>query len=139
MAKKIPDAAALLYLQALISSGLYTGAQVGLYAANHTPVAGDMAATYTAIEASFGGYARQALGVPSAPVMAGGRATTTFGPPNAWSSTGGGAATQIYGAFVLDASGRLLWAELDPNGPYDMGTAGHAYGYSPVDTLKSEF
>lgn len=72
-----------------------------LYVSNHTPVSGDTYSTYTAIEASTGGYTRQTW-IPSA--WSGGIVASQAiynAPAVTFSFSSGAAGLVIYGIFLF--------------------------------------
>ncbi len=110
MALLFPTTADIIALKALL--GVVAQAEdvvIGLFTSNTTPAKGDTAATYTAIEAAGGGYARKTMAKGSWVVTA---LPFTF-PSQTWTFTGPltGSAT-IYGYFILRATSLdLLYAE----------------------------
>lgn len=105
-----------------------------LFVSNITPAETDVAATYTAIEAAFTGYARKPL---LRQVGAGHWAAPTSGSPSgSWSAetavakstyatqtwTNTGSTVTVYGYFYLGAtSGKLIFCELFPSA-YTLNT-----------------
>jgi hypothetical protein len=136
MSLKVPFAGSLKLLTAIITSSLST-AILRSYSNNHVPADGDVAATYT--ENTYPGYAGIALNAWSIPALDGSNKASTNMPSQVW--TGGAIITpqNIYGVYVTDAGGNLLYAELNPAGVVSMAVAGQTYAYTPVFTLKSEF
>lgn len=110
---------------------------LALFVSNIVPSKSDVAATYTAHEASFGNYARQAIttwgSVGVASHAAGMQAT-----PRTFTRTGG-ATESVYGYFVLDAGGLLQFAEAFPAGPVVMSGAGQTLTVVPVMSDESKY
>lgn len=110
MALNVPNTAELIALKALVGHTAQTeDLEVILFTANITPADTDTAATYTAVEAAGGGYARKTLSAASWNVSAN---PITYAA-QVWTFTGPltGDAT-IYGYAVLRATtGDLLWSE----------------------------
>jgi hypothetical protein len=134
MSLKIPDISELTLL-GYIRSQIVSGCLLHLYTNDKVPADGDTLASYT--EASFGGYAPAPVSGWTQPAQQAGAARmqaspvtfTVAGPPGAL----------IYGYFVTDPGGNLLWAERDPQAPVNMQTVGNSYTITPVFTMHSEF
>jgi len=91
------------------------------------------------LEATFPGYAAvlsSGWTFPSSEAT--GRAATSANQV-LFTRASNGSPAQIYGYFVTDGMGNLLWAETDPNGPVPFNGAGNEYRVVPRFTLKSEF
>jgi len=113
--------------------------KIGLFKSNYTPQDTDTLATYAAIEADFPGYARQNTSGWSAAASDGAGRQFTMGNFNVFTRSTTGAAQNIYGYFVYhDATGDLLWAELDPAGPKVLTLMGDAIAIRPKLTDRSE-
>jgi hypothetical protein len=54
-----------------------------------------------------------------------------------WTHNGGGVNNWIFGYYVVDGSGNLRWAELNPAGPVAMVTAGQLYAVTPQFSVGS--
>jgi uncharacterized lipoprotein YmbA len=110
MALNVPNTAELIALKALVGHTAQTeDLEVILFTSNITPADTDTAATYTAVEAAGGGYARKTLSAASWNVSA----NPITCAAQVWTFTGPltGDAT-IYGYAVLRATtGDLLWSE----------------------------
>ena len=104
--------------------------QIGLFTNNHTPAEGDTIAAYT--EPAGAWYGRQGLGNwPASTYLS--PAATSINAPVTWTNTvGTGAAATVYGYFVVNAAGVLMWAELDPAGPFDLANVGYTYTVTPT-------
>jgi hypothetical protein len=96
--------------------------------------------TIDAIEpATFSGYVglRPLMGW-SAAVIRGDRAVTGAAPVN-WVHNGGPLTNWIFGYYVVDPSGFLVWAERRPGSPIAMISAGQIYEVGPVFSQGSRF
>jgi len=136
MALVYAESGTLGALQAVIDEQL-EGAELHLYSNNHTPLAGDTVADYD--ECTFDGYAAIPLVGWTAPaILLSGKAGTDLGPQT---FTAGGSVTpeDVYGIYVTDSLGVLVYAELNPAGLVVMSVPGQEYSYTPVVTLVSEF
>lgn len=125
-----PDASLQRFLDHLTASGKLASCSLAAFTSNHTPVSTDVAATYTAIEASFGGYARKTVNDWAASTVTSNIAKSVAGNYT-WTATGTGLPVTIYGIFTLDGSGGLLYAELIPTGGVTLTAAGHTFTYNP--------
>jgi hypothetical protein len=137
MAGKVPYGAAVTMLSAL-KSGSLMGAQLALYAASHTPTGADTAATYNAIEASFGGYARITLSSWGTPFNNTSNIAEVDEILRTFTATGSGLPQTIYGVYCLDSGGNLLFADPAP-APQILAAAGDSYTYLPIFTDLSRF
>lgn len=115
---------------------LNANAVLRLFQNNKVPAATDVAADYT--EATFTGYAAQPIITFAAPVLTAPREITSAAP---MLFTAGviGTGNSIYGYYVTDLAGNLLWAERDTNAPILMTTTGDQYTIIPRFSLRSEF
>jgi hypothetical protein len=135
MSLKIVDVGITKMLDKLL--GAYGNTlQLCLYQNNYTPAAGDTLANYT--EATFAGYTRQAISnwIPS--TLAASVATSNADQKQFQRSATGTAQT-IYGYFVLDGTGNLLFAERDPAAPITLTAQGDTYLITPKFTYQSLF
>jgi len=126
----VPNVGLLRLLNAML--GLYSpGAlQVALFVGNYTPTHADTEATYTAMEATFAGYSRYTPSPWAAAYMVFNQATA-YAAPRTWTVTASGGTDIVYGYFVLDAAGGLLWVSLEAQGPLPMRNAGDSYTCTP--------
>lgn len=99
----ILDEGLLALLQDKIE-GTLTGMSVGLFTTAHTPAFGDTASTYTAIEASWTGYARQTAGGWSSPAIVGSHVAETEADLMTFTVTSGGTGANVYGYFCVSGS-----------------------------------
>ncbi len=137
MSLKVPTVGQLTLLTE--NQGLWNGGTpltLKLFKNNYTPVAGTTLAALT--EADFNGYVAKALTNWTSPTPVASRAQTQADPVN-WTKGVGGTGNSIYGYYVIDNAGNLLWAERDPNAPIDMNTDGKQYLILPRYTLVTEF
>ena len=137
MSLKLPDVSCLSSLE-LTRLNELQGGHLRLFVSNHAPVSGDVLATYTAIEAAFGGYASQTVNDWGAAAAVGGVATVTAGVYT-FTATGAGLPTTVYGYFYTDVNGALAHAELFATGGVTLSAAGHTVSVVPKRTRKSEF
>lgn len=138
MPLKVPYGASIEFLEAL-RLNLLQGAALHAYTTNYTPTNADVAATYLAMEASFGGYSPITLNSWGASFLNGANQAETDEAIRTWSATGSGLPVTIYGIFVLSNSGDLLYAELNPLGGITLVNPGDAFSYQPVFTDESKF
>src|SRR5262245_7299026 len=89
---------------------------LALYQNNHTPVAGDDVTAYT--ECSFNGYVRQPLTAWGNPFLNAAGKAESDEVVHTFTALDGSVANQVFGYMVLDVNGRLVWAELNPAGPF---------------------
>ena len=119
-----------------VANGSLMGAFLRLYVNAHTPVEGDTVAAYT--EATYPGYAGVSmLGWSSAYLNVGGKAQVDHAMVT---FTAGLIVTpeDVYGIYVTDGAGNLLYAEEDPAGPVNINTPGQTYTYTPAVTGNTE-
>lgn len=100
-----------------------------LYVNNRTPSVGDTSADYT-----------EPAGTWYAPITMSSWGTPYINPSDQgqvdeiiriWTAAATVVSESIYGYFVTDGSGNLLWAELNPAGPQAMDTIGQTYSVLP--------
>lgn len=112
-------------------------AEIKLFKNNYTPVAGTTLANLT--EADFSGYASVVLaGWTAAAIGAGGRAYSQADLVT-FAHNGGVTANSIYGYWVVDSGGTLLWAERFATAPITMSGLGDSIVVIPQTADKSEF
>lgn len=122
--------------QAALPAQNFYPATIKLFQNNYIPVAGTVIGDLT--EATFSGYAAQALagGAVSGMLDASGRAVAQW---NAVTFTKAGATgNTIYGYYVIDGSGNLLWAERFDSS-IAMNTDGAFIQLTPKFTGMSQF
>jgi len=117
--------------------GLLEGAALCLFKNNYTPVG--VTILIDLVECDFDGYSRINLtGWPAATLDGNNKASTELAFKT-FTMTGITTPNDVYGIFVLDGLGNLLYAERNPGGPVTMNTNGQTYSYKPVFTDRSEF
>lgn len=90
---------------------LFGNASVGLFAAPLTPTVNTTFAQLT--EATYDGYARQALGAATAPFIGQGGLSLAHDLGKVWTPTGSNTPNTIYGQFLIgDASTKLYAVEV---------------------------
>ena len=109
---------------------------VRLFTNDHTPTVDDVAADYT--ELAAGWYAPVVLSGWSPPTYTAPRAETSATPASWTNSDAPGSDVVVYGYFVLDADGDLVWAERDPDAPVTIFGGGYTYDVAAQRTLKNE-
>jgi len=134
MPLKVPDLSERRLLDLLVGAWSCT---VRLYKNDYTPTDTDTVANY--VEADFNGYSAQAAVGWSAATGDGLGRAFTQATQLVYTKAAGGTTNQIYGYYVTDAGGNLLWAERDPNAPIPMVNTGDQYKVTPRFTFKSEF
>ena len=110
--------------------------QLCLFQNNITPVGSDTLATYQ--EATFPGYVRQAI-TGWLPSTVAASVATSNATQVSFQRSATGTAQTIFGYFVLDGSGNLLFAERDPAAPITLTNQGDTYLITPKFTYLSEF
>lgn len=106
-----------------------------LYINDITPNAGSTLGDF--VEASFIGYLPGQINPWGLPVTVDGRARSAASAVT-FTKTAGSPAS-VYGYFVTDENGALLWAERDPAAPVPMMADGQTYTVVPRFTWVSEF
>lgn len=105
-----------------------------LYSNNITPAAADTESTYT--EVSGGGYAEISLTAANWSSVTG--APTVFSyPAQTFMFTGTFAPITVYGYYVVDSSGKLLFAERLPGAPFTATNSGDSVEVTPQITFGS--
>jgi len=97
--------------------GVLLNTIIRLFKNDHVPTESDTVTDY--VEADFTGYASITLSNWDDPTYSSGKARIEH-PQVSWTNTGA-AAQDVYGYYITDASGLLLWAERDPNAPITLG------------------
>lgn len=138
MANFSPDASLQTLLDAMTAvGGKLRSATLHLFVTNHANNAADTASTYNAIEATAGGYASQTITDWGASTIAASVALTTAGVYT-FTFTGSGLPFVVYGAYVLDSLGNLLYADLIATGGVTISAAGQTYSYRPKYSIKNQ-
>ena len=112
-----------------------TGASLCLCKADVADADGNVAATYTAQEADFGGYARITLNSWGAVAADGSGIAKVEETIRTFTATGATLPQDIYVAFILDPAGLLVSAERFTTGPVHLTAAGDTVPYKPVQKL----
>lgn len=124
----VPNVGEVAMLEAIV--GL--AATLKLFTNDQTPAAGDTDTDYD--EASGFGYSDEALTSGSWVITPGAPSNGAY-PMVVFSFTG--ALGNVYGYYVVDAMGGLLWAERFTDGPYLVAHDGDDIKVVPVFTLAS--
>lgn len=136
MALRVCQAELIRLLDLVTADWAADGLTLHLYKNNFTPpVDADVVGNYT--ECDFGGYASQALSAFPGSSWATPRATTT-GAAKVFTATGA-SANVVYGYYVTNSAGDLVWAERNAAGGVTIGSAGQTYTVTPVMTNRDEF
>jgi len=117
--------------------------RVQLFQTNITPSSTTVLATFTAggVEANYSGYTSQSIFIADWTAAADdgtGRAFST-NILKIFINTTGVVGNNIYGYWITDPGGALLWCERFGSAPIDMLTAGKSFYWLPILTFKSEF
>lgn len=136
MALKLTDQGAYQLFVASLTSYFAGICVLHLYQNNYTPVEASVLGNFT--EATFTGYSSVALTSWSLPVLTSPyQQITSAAVPFTVGTVGTG--NNIYGYYVTDGSGNVLWAERDGNAPIAMSTTGAQYTVIPRFSLQSEY
>jgi hypothetical protein len=130
------DGAEVDLLQELIDEE-FNGSTLRLFTSNHTPVQGDTLATYTAIEAAFGGYAAITLNSWGAAFTNAAHTAESDEVVRVFTATGAGLPVTIYGCFIKLNDGTLGYADLFQT-PVTLAAAGQTVAYQAVITLETK-
>jgi hypothetical protein len=106
-----------------------------LYQNNHTPSPTDVNGSYT--EATFSGYGAVLLGTWTAAFVNGSGQGEIDAAMATFTHNGGGTANTIYGAYVTDQAGDVVYAELFP-APQVMSSLGNSISYTPAFTAVTQ-
>jgi hypothetical protein len=136
LALVVPDVAEVTLLEA-IRTGLLQGGTLRLFASNHTPISTDTLSTYSAIQASFGGYAGIACSSWGASSTNAANEAETDETVRTFTATGSGLPQTIYGAYYVDANGALAYAELFQSAVV-LSAAGQTVNFQPRFTGRSQ-
>jgi len=136
MALKVPELSTIPLLDALQANYLDT-CVLRLYSNNHTPTDADVVGDYT--ECTFPGYAPINMNVWTSAVLNADDKAEIEEPIQTFTAGAIVTPQDVYGIYVTDAGGDLVYAELNPAGVVVMSVAGQTYSYLPRVTLASEF
>lgn len=110
---------------------------VRLFKNDHEPARGDLLSDYE--ECDFPNYAVQAANLGSVGGVVGGVGTLPNTIANTWVRGAGSPDNDVYGYYVTDFSGNLLFAERDPLAPVTMNDEGSRYSVILKLTARSIF
>jgi hypothetical protein len=127
MALNFPDVGENLALEMIVNKTAPTNLTVKLFKSNTTPAESDVAATYT--ESTFTGYSAQALTAGTWGAAAAG--TITYGAQLTFTCSGA-SSENVYGYFVVNAGGTLLYSERDGSAPFAIANSGDAVKLTPT-------
>ena len=102
-----------------------------LFANDRVPLVTDTEANYT--EATFSGYPGSTAITWSAAFVNGSAKGEIDGDPVDFTNSTGAVGNTIYGAYVVDGSGKLIYADRF-GAPFVMTAAGATFSYTPVVT-----
>lgn len=133
MALKVPDDAELLFAQ-MIKDNWTT--VIRLFKNDKVPANGDDVSDYT--EADFSGYAEQDITSGWANPITLNDKATLIGSTAVFTHNGGPTGNSIYGYYIVDGNGDLLFAERNPAAPTTIDQLGETYAVAPLFTFSSE-
>lgn len=107
------------------------GGSLCLFNTNRTPLHGDLLANLTAVEATFGGYARIVCGSWGASFVNALLQAETDEVVRTFTVTGAPIPETEYGVFYIGADGLLAFVELNPTGGITLSAIGHSFSYQP--------
>lgn len=112
-----------------IATRLHSTAQIGLFQNDHMPT--ELSEFEDLVDANFFGYAQQNFGEWVAAYLNAANEAEAYAPTITW-TFGGGDPQDIYGIFVISASGgTLLYAERHPLAPVTLSVVGDPFAYTP--------
>ena len=110
--------------------------ECGLYQNDRQPLLDDTIADY--VQANFSGYLdRQVLTGWTTAAMVGPRAKSSA-TQLVWKHDGGPVSNLIYGYYVTDKLGNLVFAERFCDGPFEVDRAGRAIRLTPVFSAQNQ-
>lgn len=127
MALNVPHTGENVALENFVNKTAPTNLTVKLYINNITPSDTDTAGTYT--EATFTGYSAVALTAGTWGAASGG--IITYGAQIAFTCSGA-SSNSVYGYFIVNAGGTLLWSEKDASAPFTIANSGDAVKLTPT-------
>lgn len=116
-------------LQAMVDSAVLDNLR--LFKNNHVPTEADVVGDYT--EANFSGYPGAVSPTWGTPFVNGSNKGEVDATLITYTHNGGGTANTVYGVYVVDGAGVLVYAERFP-APYTMGSNGDTFPYTPKVT-----
>lgn len=132
MALLVPSAGEVVMFNNLLNIVAPQTLKLKLYTNNHTPIEADTEADYT--EASGNGYANISL-TPGTWVVTPGNPSTAAYPQQTFTFTGN--LGNVYGYWVAQTtSGKIMWAELFTDGPYNIVNNGDQIKVTVQITLE---
>lgn len=132
----VPSVGEVVLLELIRGNMLNLGGGIFLFKNDYTPDNDTILTDFT--EADFTGYASQAIPATWAlTTVIAGRAFTS-NAPMVFLCTGGATPNNIYGYWITDGSGNLIFAERFASAPLVMDTAGQTISVTPSVTLSSE-
>jgi len=135
MAIKVPNVGKLWILNLFRAD--FNGYSIRLFQNDLTP--GNLTVLGDITEANFSGYVSKTLANSTPAVIDVSNKALTIWDPLLWSHNGGATANSIYGYYVLDGTGGLVYIERDPSAPVSMSMLGSTYVVNPRLTVDSEF
>lgn len=125
---EIADGYKTTFLETFRSSLLNT-LTMHLYKNNFTPVHGMILSDF--VEADFTGYAAQAITTFGSSTLTGGFYAQTQAALATFTQSGTSVTCDVYGYYMTDSGGTLVYAELNPNGVVSMSATGLTYVVLP--------
>lgn len=128
----VPNAAESIILANFLNKTAPEDLVLRLYSNNKTPAEADTEASYT--EATGGGYAAVNLTASSWAITPGAPSSGAY-PQVTFTFTG--VVGNVYGYYITQfTSGKLMWAELFTNGPYNIQNNGDQIKVTLTITLE---
>lgn len=109
--------------------------RIHLYKNNHVPAFTDTILDFT--EADFSGYGSSILLAWGAAVINSGVQALIATPPVSWTRSSGPTSNTVYGVYVTNVAGDLMYAERFP-APISMTSNGDTISYEPLCTLINQ-
>jgi hypothetical protein len=129
MTLRIPNAAEVIALKALLNHTAGQNQVLRLYTNDKTPAESDVAGDYT--EATFSGYATKALTGSSWNFTEGNPSVADYAQQT-FTSNAGSQNQNVYGYYITQSvSGALIWAERFTDGPYNVNNNGDEVRVTP--------
>lgn len=127
-----------LYFLEYLRTNLFNGGNVNLrlFKNNHTPSETDDDSDYT--EADFDGYSAMSLTSWTPAYLNGSNEAEIDEINRTFTQTGTGTTNDIYGYYVTNTSGDVVYAERDPAGPVAMNATGKTLTIYSRFTLREQ-